>query len=146
MRRRDQRLIVIAAVAVMLSAAVGLTLWGLKDSVAYFVAPSELAQKAAPGRRLRLGGLVAEGSVRHEDGGRTVFEVTDNVSSVEVDYSGALPDLFREGSGVVAEGTWSPGGAFQADRLLAKHDETYMPREVQEAIKQRGEWKGPQSQ
>jgi cytochrome c-type biogenesis protein CcmE len=142
-RRRDQRLIVIAAAGALLALAVTLTLIGLKDSVVYFVAPSELATKAEPGQRVRLGGLVVAGSLRRE-AGIVRFTVTDGASETEVRYDGQLPDLFREGQGVVAEGVWQPGAPFEASRVLAKHDETYMPREVAEALKARGEWKGPQ--
>lgn len=142
MRRRDQRLMMIAAAGAVLVVAMALTFAGLRDSVTYFVAPSELAEKAQPGRQLRLGGLVVEGTVRRGEDGAMRFAVTDGAVQVEVRYDGILPDLFREGQGVVAEGTWAPGQAFEAQRVLAKHDETYMPREVAEAIKQRGEWKG----
>jgi cytochrome c-type biogenesis protein CcmE len=146
MRRRDQRLIMIAAAGAVLIAAMALTLVGLRDSVVYFVAPSELAEKAEPGRRVRLGGLVVEGTVRRDADGATRFAVTDGATQVEVRYAGILPDLFREGQGVVAEGRWTPGAAFEAERVLAKHDETYMPREVAEALKQRGEWRGDENQ
>lgn len=142
MRRRDQRLMMIAAAGAVLVVAMALTFAGLRDSVTYFVAPSELAEKAQPGRQLRLGGLVVEGTVRRGEDGAMWFAVTDGAVQVEVRYDGILPDLFREGQGVVAEGTWVPGQAFEARRVLAKHDETYMPREVAEALKQRGEWKG----
>ena len=141
MRRRDQRLIMIAAAGAVLAVAMTLTLFGLRDSVVYFVMPSDLAEKAEPGRRVRLGGLVVDGTLRREDG-RVRFSVTDGQTVVEVAYEGLLPDLFREGQGVVAEGSWAPGQAFQADRVLAKHDENYMPRELTEALKQSGEWKG----
>ena len=144
MRRRDQRLIAIAAAGALLALAAFLTLTGLRDSVVYFAAPSELAQKARPGHRIRLGGLVVRGSVRHDPDGAIRFAVTDNVAQVNVHYVGLLPDLFREGQGVVAEGAYAPGADFEATRILAKHDETYMPREVAEALKARGEWKGPQ--
>jgi cytochrome c-type biogenesis protein CcmE len=130
-----------AAGAVLVLAAV-LTFTGLRDSVVYFVAPSELAQKAHAGQRVRLGGLVVEGTLRRDSDGAMRFAVTDGAVQVEVRYDGVLPDLFREGQGVVAEGAWSPGQAFEAQRVLAKHDEAYMPREVAEALKQRGEWKG----
>jgi cytochrome c-type biogenesis protein CcmE len=122
--------------------AATLTFAGLRDSVVYFVAPSELTEKAEPGQRLRLGGLVVEGTVRRDADGAARFAVTDGATQVEVRYDGVLPDLFREGQGVVAEGTWRPGEAFEAERVLAKHDENYMPREVAEALKERGEWKG----
>jgi cytochrome c-type biogenesis protein CcmE len=132
----------IAAAGAVLVLAATLTFAGLRDSVVYFVAPSELATKAEPGQRVRLGGLVVEGTVLRGADGATRFTITDGAVQVEVRYAGVLPDLFREGQGVVAEGTWRPGEAFEAERILAKHDETYMPREVAEALKQRGEWKG----
>lgn len=136
----------IGAAGAVLVLAMTLTFVGLRDSVVYFVAPSELAQKAHPGHRIRLGGLVVEGTVRRDAGGVTHFSVTDGGVAVDVRYAGLLPDLFREGQGVVCEGTWAPGQAFNAERVLAKHDENYMPREVAEALKQRGEWKGPPGQ
>jgi cytochrome c-type biogenesis protein CcmE len=142
MRRRDQRLMMIGAAGAVLVLAATLTFAGLRDSVVYFVAPSDLAEKAEPGQRLRLGGLVVDGTVRRDADGATRFVVTDGAVQVEVRYDGLLPDLFREGQGVVAEGTWAPGQAFEAERVLARHDETYMPREVAEALKERGEWKG----
>jgi cytochrome c-type biogenesis protein CcmE len=141
MRRRDQRLMIIGVAGAVLVLAATLTFAGLRDSVVYFVAPSELAEKAQRGQRVRLGGLVVEGTVQRT-GDVNTFAVTDGAVQVEVRYEGQLPDLFREGQGVVCEGTWSPGEAFAAERVLAKHDENYMPREVAEALKQRGEWKG----
>jgi len=132
----------IAAAGAVLVLAATLTFVGLRDSVVYFVAPSDLAENAKSGQQLRLGGLVLEGTVRRGDDGAMRFTVTDGATNVEVRYDGLLPDLFREGQGVVIEGTWIPGQAFEAERVLAKHDETYMPREVAEALKQRGEWKG----
>jgi cytochrome c-type biogenesis protein CcmE len=132
----------IAAAGAVLVLAATLTFAGLRESVVYFVAPSDLAEKAETGRRVRLGGLVVEGTLRRADDGAIHFTVTDGAVQVEVRYDGVLPDLFREGQGVVAEGRWAPGQAFEAERVLARHDETYMPREVAEAIKQRGEWKG----
>ena len=143
MRRRDQRLMMIAIAGAVLVAAMALTFAGLRDAAVYFVSPSDLAEKAQPGRRVRIGGLVVEGTLRRSDDGAMWFSVTDGVTSVEVRYEGLLPDLFREGQGVVAEGSWRPGQAFAAERVLAKHDETYMPREVAEALKERGDWKGP---
>ena len=135
MRRRDQRLIMIGAAGAVLVLAMTLTFMGLRDSVVYFVAPSELATKGQPGHRLRLGGLVVNGTVQRTSAGVTSFDVTDGATTTQVRYDGVLPDLFREGQGVVCEGTWTPGEAFVADRVLAKHDETYMPREVAEALK-----------
>lgn len=142
MRRRDQRLVLIAAAGAVLVLAITLTFFGLRDSVTYFVSPSDLAEKAEPGRMLRLGGLVVDGTVARGDDGVIAFDVTDGATVVRVHYEGLLPDLFREGQGVVAEGRWNPGEPFKADRVLARHDETYMPREVAEALKDRGEWKG----
>lgn len=144
MRRRNQRLMIIGAAGAVLVLAAALTFAGLRDSVVYFVAPSELATKAQPGQRIRLGGLVVEGTVQRV-GTVTTFSVTDGATEVLVRTTRELPDLFREGQGVVCEGEWVPGQAFEADRVLAKHDETYMPREVAEALKQRGEWKGDAS-
>jgi cytochrome c-type biogenesis protein CcmE len=144
MRRRDQRLAIIGVAGAVLVLAATLTFAGLRNSVVYFVGPSELAEKAQGGQVVRLGGLVVEGTV-HREGARTVFAVTDGAVQVDVQYDGQLPDLFREGQGVVCEGRWRPGEAFVAERVLAKHDETYMPREVAEALKQRGEWKGDAS-
>lgn len=141
MRRRNQRLMIIGVAGAVLALAAALTFAGLRDSVVYFVAPSELAAKAQPGQRIRLGGLVVEGTVRR-DGAVTTFAVTDGATEVLVRTTRELPDLFREGQGVVCEGEYAPGQAFEADRVLAKHDETYMPREVAEALKERGEWKG----
>jgi len=141
MRRRNQRLMIIGVAGAVLALAAALTFAGLRDSVVYFVAPSELATKAQPGQRVRLGGLVVEGTVRRE-GTITTFAVTDGAVEVLVRTHDELPDLFREGQGVVCEGQYVPGQAFEADRVLAKHDENYMPREVAEALKQRGEWKG----
>lgn len=142
MRRRNQRLMFIGVAGALLVVAAVLTFVGLRDQIVYFVAPSELAEKAEAGQRIRLGGLVAEGSLQRDEDGAARFDVTDGGATVTVRYEGLLPDLFREGQGVVAEGVWNPGQMFQATRVLAKHDETYMPREVAEALKQRGEWKG----
>ncbi len=143
MRRRNQRLILIVVVGALLALAGGLTLAGLRDSVVFFYAPSEIAEKAKIGQRVRVGGLVETHSYTRS-GDEARFVVTDLHASMPVMYRGPLPDLFREGQGVVAEGVWRGAGVFVAERVLAKHDERYMPREVAEAIKQRGEWKGPQ--
>jgi cytochrome c-type biogenesis protein CcmE len=140
-RRRDQRLMIIGVAGAVLVLAAALTFAGLRDSVVYFVAPSEISEKAEPGQRVRLGGLVVEGSLQQEGPVHT-FAVTDGATEIHVRYEGLLPDLFREGQGVVCEGSWRPGEPFTAERVLAKHDENYMPREVAEALKQRGEWKG----
>jgi cytochrome c-type biogenesis protein CcmE len=133
----------ISAAGAVLVLAAALTFAGLRDSIVYFVAPSELAQKAHAGQRIRLGGLVVAGTLHRDSNGAT-FQITDGGVAVDVRYAGLLPDLFREGQGVVAEGEWTPGQPFVAERVLAKHDERYMPREVVEALRRRGEWKGPQ--
>jgi len=142
MRRRDQRLIMIATAGAVLVLAMALTLFGLRNSVAYFASPSDLAATAKDGQRIRLGGLVVEGTVQRGEDGAMRFGVTDGAVEVAVRYDGELPNLFREGQGVVAEGYWTPGREFEADVVYARHDETYMPREVAEALKESGDWKG----
>ena len=108
----------------------------------FFYGPSEYAAKAPPpGTRLRIGGLVENGSFKREGDGRVVFAVTDTVHDVRVTYTGLLPDLFREGQGAVVEGTVEPGGLFRADSVLAKHDERYMPKEVADSLKKQGVWR-----
>lgn len=142
MKRKHQRLLVIAVGGVLVSAAATLTFAGLRGQIIYFVTPTELVQSAYPGQRLRLGGLVVEGSIRRDADGATQFAVTDSERTVDVHYAGLLPDLFREGQGVVAEGAWRSDAGFVAERVLAKHDENYMPPEVAEALRRRGEWRG----
>lgn len=117
-------------------------LTALEDNLVFFKSPSDLVNApAVPGDRLRIGGLVAVGSVAR-NGTQVRFRVTDGAAELAVAYDGMLPDLFREGQGVVAEGRMGPGGMFTADTVLAKHDETYMPPEVAEALKASGQWKG----
>jgi len=149
-RKARRRLTVLLAAAPVLALAVGLALYGLRDSISFFYTPSQAAQAAVPaGRNVQLGGLVEDGSVvRHTDG-RVEFVVADRISASKVVYDGQLPDLFREGQGIVAEGAFDDQGVFVAHKVLAKHDETYMPREVAEALKEQGEWRGdepPQAQ
>ena len=142
-----RRLWVVAAVAPILALAVGLALWAMQDGVTYFVSPSEANAETAPvGRDMRLGGLVEAGSVRHDAEGQVWFRVTDNAASTQVVFRGDLPDLFREGQGIVAQGTFQPDRSFRADQVLAKHDETYMPREVADRLKERGEWRPEEAQ
>jgi cytochrome c-type biogenesis protein CcmE len=140
-RRGQARLTIIVVAGVLLSIATALTLTGLKDSIVFFYAPSEIAAKAKPGQRVKIGGLVAPGSVSHGTDGSLLFGVTDNQNTMKVRYTGAVPDLFKESQGVIAEGVYQPGGVFEADQVLAKHDEKYMPKEVVEALKKRGEWR-----
>lgn len=138
-----RRLWVLAAAAPVLAAAVGLSLYAMRDSVTFFYSPSEITAEAAPaGRMIRLGGLVEAGSVQHLGDGSVRFSVTDNAASAQVRFQGDLPDLFREGQGVVAQGAFDQDRVFQATQVLAKHDETYMPREVADRLKAEGEWRG----
>jgi cytochrome c-type biogenesis protein CcmE len=141
--RARRRLMVIAAVAPVLALAVGLALWGLSDSISFFYTPSQAqAARPAAGRAIQLGGLVAKGSVVKHPDGRVEFVVMDQHAQDRVRFQGDLPDLFREGQGVVAVGAFSADGAFDARQVLAKHDERYMPREVAKALKAQGEWRG----
>lgn len=144
MSRKRRRLYVLLAAGACLGLAAGLVLFALSDNVTYFVAPSDMATKAPPpGRSFRLGGLVEPGSIEKvtADGKPSVrFKVTDGPASVAVTYAGILPDLFREGQGVVVLGALRPDGAFVASEVLAKHDETYMPKEVADALKKSGQW------
>ena len=144
-KRKRQRALMILAAGVLLAGAAALVLTALRDSIVFFFGPTELTERGAtlPGR-IRLGGLVAEASVREGADGHYMFDVTDLETSIPVVYRGALPDLFREGQGVVAEGRYA-GGTLQADRILAKHDENYMPREVANALKEAGTWREPES-
>ncbi len=141
MSRRGKRLTIIGVAGALLVLAAALVLTGLRDSIVFFYAPAELAAKAKPGQRVKVGGLVEAGSVTHDAAGALLFKVTDNQQSIAVRYTGAVPDLFKETKGVVAEGIYQPGAIFAADSVLAKHDENYMPKEVVEALKERGEWR-----
>lgn len=137
-----RRLWIFVAVAPVLALAVGLSLWAMRDTVTFFFSPSEATPDKAPaGRVVRLGGLVVIDSVRHGNDGRVEFVITDNAADTRVIYGGDLPDLFREGQGIVAQGTFAPDRSFRATQVLAKHDETYMPREVAESLKIKGEWR-----
>jgi len=142
MTRKQRRGVLIGTCLVVLGVAVGLVLYAMRDSIVFFYSPSELLSKPAPpGRTLRIGGLVETGSVARDVDGTTVhFRVTDTAKTVAVVYKGILPDLFREGQGVVAEGTMSQDGVFVAAEVLAKHDENYMPKEVVDALKKSGRW------
>ncbi|MBL8564726.1 MAG: cytochrome c maturation protein CcmE [Hyphomicrobiaceae bacterium] len=144
MTRKQRRGTLIGAAVVLLGTAAILTLFALKDSIVFFHTPSDVAeQKVKQGQRIRLGGLVAEGSVKRGGGTDVEFSVTDTIKTVPVSYRGVLPDLFREGQGVVAEGVLDPSGHFRADTVLAKHDENYMPPEVADALKAKGVKLGP---
>ena len=143
MTRKQRRMTVILAALILLGGATALVLTALQENIVYFHSPSDIAEKPpAPGQAIRLGGLVAEDSFEKQADGLTVnFVITDLAEEVRVVYKGILPDLFREGQGVVAEGRLEAGGLFRADEVLAKHDETYMPPEVAEALKEAGQWK-----
>jgi cytochrome c-type biogenesis protein CcmE len=138
MTRKQRRLILIAAGMALLAASTALVLNALRDSVVFWQSPTEVLAKETDGKRFRLGGLVEEGSVQRASGTAVKFRVTDKANAIPVVYNGLLPDLFREGQGVVAEGKLGPDGAFIADTVLAKHDENYMPPEVAEALKKQG--------
>ncbi|HSR71565.1 MAG TPA: cytochrome c maturation protein CcmE [Kiloniellales bacterium] len=142
MTRKRRRLVFVLSGMALIGAAVALVLVALGDSVSFFYSPSDIRAQTAPaGRAIRLGGLVEEGSVARLDDGVTVtFRVTDMAESIPVVYRGMLPDLFREGQGVVTEGRLGSDGVFQAREVLAKHDETYMPPEVADALKRSGHW------
>jgi cytochrome c-type biogenesis protein CcmE len=142
MTRKQRRLTLIGAGLAVLGLAAALVLFALRDSIVFFNSPSDLVEKhIGPGARLRLGGLVETGSVARGDNLNVRFQVTDGNRSVTVAYQGILPDLFREGQGVVAEGALDASGVFKADTVLAKHDERYMPKEVADALKKQGHWK-----
>jgi cytochrome c-type biogenesis protein CcmE len=141
--RKQRRLTMIGGAGAVLGLALALVLFALKDQIVFFYSPTDLAEKApADGTRIRLGGLVEAGSVERHPDGSVSFVVTDTANTVRVAYAGLLPDLFREGQGVVAEGAMTTEHVLRADNVLAKHDETYMPREVADALKAQGVWKG----
>ncbi|SOE17454.1 cytochrome c-type biogenesis protein CcmE [Hoeflea halophila] len=142
MNRKQKRLSIIAGGAVFLAASAALVASALREQIVFFNSPTDvLAQQMAPGTRVRLGGLVEDGSVERGENSAVTFRVTDTNASVKVRYVGILPDLFREGQGVVTEGTFSPEqGTFLADSVLAKHDENYMPKEVADSLKAQGVW------
>ena len=145
MTRKRRRLTIVLAGMVLLSGAVALVLTALDENLSYFYSPSDIAE-APQGRSIRLGGLVEADSVaRQADGVTVTFRVTDTANSIAVTYQGLLPDLFSEGQGVITEGTLGADGVFVAREVLAKHDETYMPREVADALKKSGQWKGAEA-
>ena len=142
MTRKQRRLTMIGSAGVVLAIAAALVLFALRDQIVFFYSPTELAEKGlAPGTRVSVGGLVEEGSVVRNGDGSVVFAVTDTAKTITVAYHGILPDLFREGQGIVAEGTLAGDGSVTAETVLAKHDENYMPKEVVDALKAQGVWK-----
>ena len=139
MTRKQRRATLIGGSVLVLSLAAILVLFAMRDSIVFFYTPSDLSeQKLAKGQRFRLGGLVAEKSIKRGSGTKVQFIVTDTIKTVAVVYDGILPDLFREGQGVVTEGRLDKAGVFQADSVLAKHDENYMPPEVAKSLKEKG--------
>lgn len=145
MKRKTQRLYFIALGGLALATGIALILTAFEDSIVFFYSPSEITQQTLkPGQRIRIGGLVEAGSVV-KDGDTVTFTVTDTAETLAVSYRGILPDLFREGQGIVAEGQMTTAGVFEASDVLAKHDENYMPPEVADAIKAAGEWRGDES-
>jgi cytochrome c-type biogenesis protein CcmE len=141
MTRKQRRGVLIGTAVGVLSVAVFLVLFALKDTIVFFHTPKEVMERQVPaGKRIRLGGLVAEASVKRGQGETVDFAITDTVKTIPVRYKGILPDLFREGQGVVAEGALDTSGHFLADTVLAKHDENYMPPEVAKSLKEQGLW------
>jgi len=146
MKRKHKRLTFVVIALCLLGVAAALVLSAFEDNIVFFHSPTDIKQKnIAEGRRIRLGGLVEEGSVKKAEDAIVNFRVTDMATAINVTYKGILPDLFREGQGVVAEGQLK-GGVFVADEVLAKHDETYMPPEVADALKKSGQWKGKEGE
>jgi cytochrome c-type biogenesis protein CcmE len=142
MTRKQRRLTMIGGSLAILAIAAALVLNALRDSIVFFSTPVMVAEKhIPPGKRFRLGGLVEKGSLVRGDHLAVSFKVSDGSATLPVTYTGILPDLFREGQGVVAEGALDASGVFKADTVLAKHDETYMPKDVADALKKQGHWK-----
>ena len=143
MTRKQRRLTLIGAAGCVLAVALGLVLYAMNDTIVFFNSPADIqAKNVRPGTRFRLGGLVKEGTVRRNSDQQVTFVVMDAEGSIEVSYRGLLPDLFREGQGIVAEGVLESPSLFRADTVLAKHDENYMPREVADTLKRQGHWQG----
>ena len=141
--RKKKRLYTVIAGLPMLGVAAGLVLTAFEDNIVFFYSPTDITEKALrPGQTVRLGGLVQADSVKKaSDGVTTEFVITDTNKTISVRYAGLLPDLFREGQGVVTQGSLGPDGTFVASEVLAKHDENYMPKEVADALKKSGNWK-----
>ena len=143
MRHRNRRLATIAAAGIVLVAAVALGLTAMRGAIVYFYSPSEvLAEHPGYEDRVRVGGLVEVGSVAESGDHATAFVITDGLAEVAVRYTGILPDLFREGQGVIVQGRFVDDGHLEAETVLAKHDENYMPPEVAQALREAGVWQG----
>lgn len=141
MRKANRRLWITAGAAVVLVAAAALAMNAMSSAMVFFYSPAMVAENPPEaGQRVRVGGLVVDGSVERPSTGGANFTVTDGAGEIRISYSGSLPDLFREGQGIVAEGAFDGAGLFTADSVLAKHDENYMPAEVADALKESGMW------
>ena len=146
MTRKQKRTAFILSSLAVLGIAAGLILYAIRDTIVFFYTPSEIAEKSVqPGTRLRLGGLVEKGTFVQGENAVYTFAVTDTIKSMKVSYKGQLPDLFREGQGVVAEGVLQGDGTMVADTVLAKHDEKYMPKDVADKLKEKGVWQEGQT-
>jgi cytochrome c-type biogenesis protein CcmE len=142
MTRKQRRLTLIGLALAVLALAAGLVLYSLSGSITLFQSPTDVVEKnLQPGTRMRLGGLVESGSIRRGENMEVAFVVTDGRTTIPVSYRGILPDLFREGQGVVTEGVLGADRSFRADSVLARHDENYMPKEVADSLKRQGHWK-----
>ncbi|HET6610280.1 MAG TPA: cytochrome c maturation protein CcmE [Rhodopila sp.] len=143
MTRKRRRLLLVSTMMAAISASAALVLWAMSDNLVFFVTPTQMASTPINGRQMRLGGLVEPGTIQKsaDSGGLIRFKVTDGTASQAVVYRGTLPDLFREGQGVVVSGVEQPDGVFKASEVLAKHDEKYMPKAVANQLKASGEWR-----
>lgn len=146
MTRKQTRLTIILSSLLVAGLAAGLILYAIRDTIVFFYTPSEIHEKGVkPGTRFRVGGLVEQGSLLKGDNAMVSFVITDTIDKLNVSYKGQLPDLFREGQGVVAEGSQDDAGLFHADTVLAKHDEKYMPKEIADKLKEKGVWREGQT-
>jgi cytochrome c-type biogenesis protein CcmE len=143
MTRRHRRLTLALTSLGLAGIAVALALWALQDTVTYYYSPAQIAaMPVKPTEQIRVGGLVLAGSLRRPDATSVEFRLTDKTAELSVGFTGALPDLFREGQGVIAQGHLEPNGQFRASNVLAKHDETYMPKEIVKTLKAQRQWRG----
>ena len=139
MTRKQKRGVLIGGGVAVLCVAAVMVMFALRDTIVFFYTPSDIVEKSVPaGQRVRIGGLVGDSSVKRGEGAQVEFVITDTLKTIRVRYTGLLPDLFREGQGVVVEGVLDASGDLAADSVLAKHDENYMPAEVAKALKEKG--------
>ncbi|MCB1971350.1 MAG: cytochrome c maturation protein CcmE [Geminicoccaceae bacterium] len=140
--RKKQRMVLVLVALLLLGGASALILTAFSDNITFFVSPTRLqAMEVDENQRLRIGGLVVDGSVKQQPDGSVLFDVTDVNHAVTIRFAGVLPDLFREGQGIIAQGYLGGDGVFIADEVLAKHDENYMPKELADELKAQGYWK-----